>query len=63
MSDFHTRKAERKERYERFVKGWRLRKCSACNGSGRYDSTGSPRCGACNGTGRERFKETNDENC
>lgn len=27
------------------------RKCIACNGSGRYDNTGSPKCGACNGTG------------
>lgn len=26
-------------------------KCVACNGSGRYDNTGSPKCGACNGTG------------
>lgn len=26
-------------------------KCSACNGSGRYDAKGSPKCGACNGTG------------
>lgn len=29
------------------------KKCMACNGSGRYDSTGSPPCGACNGTGFE----------
>ena len=27
-------------------------KCYACNGSGRYDNTGSPPCGACGGTGR-----------
>jgi hypothetical protein len=25
--------------------------CSACNGSGYYDSHGSPRCESCNGTG------------
>lgn len=25
--------------------------CSACAGSGYYDTTGSPQCGACNGTG------------
>jgi DnaJ-class molecular chaperone len=27
--------------------------CSACNGSGKYDNTGSPKCGACNGTGKK----------
>lgn len=26
--------------------------CVACSGSGRYDTTGSPKCGACNGTGK-----------
>lgn len=25
--------------------------CHACNGSGYYDSTGSPKCSACEGTG------------
>lgn len=25
--------------------------CTACNGSGRYDSKGSPKCGACRGRG------------
>lgn len=28
--------------------------CTACNGSGCYDSTNSPKCGRCNGTGKER---------
>ena len=27
--------------------------CAACNGSGRYDSAGSPKCSACNGTGEQ----------
>lgn len=27
-------------------------KCVACNGSGRYDTRGSPKCGACGGTGK-----------
>ena len=27
--------------------------CVACNGSGRYDSAGSPKCSACNGTGKQ----------
>lgn len=30
--------------------------CSACNGSGYYDTKGSPKCGACNGTGKEPHK-------
>jgi len=31
-------------------------KCFACNGSGRYDTWGSPKCEACNGTGLENNK-------
>ena len=27
-------------------------RCTACNGSGYYDSTNSPKCGCCNGTGK-----------
>jgi len=27
------------------------KKCIACNGSGRYDVSGSPKCASCNGTG------------
>lgn len=29
-----------------------VEKCSACSGSGYYDSDGSPACDACNGTGK-----------
>ena len=50
------RKRDRKEHFEKFVRGWKLRPCIACNGSGRYDHNGSPKCGACNGTGKERYK-------
>jgi DnaJ-class molecular chaperone len=53
---FRGRKAARTEYYEKFVKGWKLRKCGACNGSGYYDHNGSPDCGACDGTGKERYK-------
>lgn len=56
MSTFHERKAERAEHYQRFVHGWKQVKCTACNGSGHYDSNGSPRCGACDGTGKERVR-------
>lgn len=55
-NDFRERKAERTARYFRFTFGWRLRKCFACNGSGRYDHNGSPKCGGCNGTGKERYR-------
>ena len=42
---------EQTNRYKRL-------KCVACNGSGRYDTTGSPKCGSCNGTGMEVNHET-----
>lgn len=57
MSSFHERKEERKAYYKKYVEGWKIRKCSACNGSGCYDHNGSPACGACDGTGKERYKE------
>ncbi len=53
---FHERKKYRSNYYHRFVFGWKLRKCSACNGSGHYDNNGSPKCSACDGTGKERYK-------
>lgn len=53
---FEERKAERKERFESKVKGWKQRDCVACNGVGKYDIKGSPACGACGGTGKERYK-------
>lgn len=31
-----------------------VKPCLACNGSGRYDTTNSPRCASCNGTGQEK---------
>ena len=48
-------KTERKEEYEKYVKGWKLVPCTACNGSGHYDHNGSPKCGACEGTGKMRI--------
>lgn len=56
MSDWKSRKEARRAHYERFVKGWKLVRCVACNGSGRYDHNGSPKCGSCNGTGKMRVK-------
>lgn len=56
MTSYLERKAARVEHFNRFVKGWKQRPCTACAGSGRYDHNGSPPCGACNGTGRERYK-------
>lgn len=29
-------------------------KCYACNGSGYYDNTGSPKCSSCGGTGKRK---------
>ena len=56
MQTFKERKALRADYYNRFVHGWKLRNCTACNGSGHYDSNGSQRCGCCDGTGKERYK-------
>jgi len=53
---FHERKAERTKAYFKWVFGWRLQACTACNGSGYYDHDGSPPCGGCDGTGKERFR-------
>lgn len=61
--NFHERKAQRTQYYEQYVKGWKLRPCIACNGSGYYDNCRSPKCGACNGTGKERYKEQSMSNC
>lgn len=49
-------KDRRTEDYLRFEYGWKLRTCTACNGSGRYDHNGSPKCGCCDGTGKERYR-------
>lgn len=54
--NFHQRKAERKEWYMKYVHGWKLVKCGACNGSGHYDHNGAPKCGMCSGTGKVREK-------
>jgi DnaJ-class molecular chaperone len=56
MDTFRERKACRKAYYDKYVHGWKLRDCTACNGSGYYDHNGSPACGACDGTGKERYK-------
>ena len=56
MQTFKERKALRADYYNRFVHGWKLRPCTACNGSGYHDNDGSPACGACDGTGKERYK-------
>ena len=58
---FHERKQARREYYENYVKGWKLRPCSACNGSGKYDHNGSPDCGSCDGSGKERYSEVEEE--
>lgn len=56
MSEYRQRKQQRIEYYRKYVFGWKLRKCTACNGSGYYDHNGSPKCSSCNGTGKERYQ-------
>ncbi len=53
---FQERKQRRTEDYLKNHYGWKLRKCVACNGSGRYDHAGSPPCWSCDGSGKERYK-------
>lgn len=54
---------ERKEYYEKYIKGWKKRNCIACNGSGYYDNNNFPSCSACDGTGKETYKpELKDNN-
>jgi len=50
---FRTRKEDRRKHFEDHVKGRKLITCTACSGSGYYDTNGSPDCGSCNGTGKE----------
>ena len=52
--NFRERKEQRRLHYEKYVKGWKLVTCTACNGSGYYDNYNSPRCGCCGGSGKER---------
>lgn len=57
-------KEARKEYYLKYVYGWKLRPCTACNGSGWYDccdKKGRPiPCGSCDGTGKERYNSKKD---
>jgi DnaJ-class molecular chaperone len=54
--DYRDRKHERTRQYFKYIYGWRLRTCIACNGSRYYDTDNSPPCGACDGTGKERYR-------
>ena len=63
--DFKERKQKRKEHFEKNIKGWKLKPCIACNGSGYYDHSfngKTPKCGSCEGTGKERYNPINDNN-
>lgn len=56
-NSFHARKKERTQHFEKYVKGWKLVTCGACNGSGYYDYSRrgrTPKCSNCEGTGKER---------
>jgi hypothetical protein len=56
ISDWFKAKVARATYYFSYVYGWRQKDCTACSGSGRYDSHGSPKCGACNGKGKETYR-------
>ncbi|MFA5379382.1 MAG: hypothetical protein WC455_26735 [Dehalococcoidia bacterium] len=54
--EYLKRKRLRCENFATNIKGWKMATCAACDGSGYYDSSNSPKCGACNGTGKVRIK-------
>ncbi len=54
--NFKERKQKRIKYFEKNIKSWKQRPCTACNGSGYYDHNDSPKCGACNGIGKETYK-------
>ena len=56
LSEYYKRKYERTKAYNKYVKYWVQTDCIACNGSGYYDSDGSPYCEGCEGTGKEWYK-------
>ena len=49
---FHERKKLRTEYYFQKEFKKKLIVCTACNGTGYYDSANNPKCSACNGTGK-----------
>lgn len=57
-SQYWRDKQRRTEYYLKYIHGWKLIPCMACNGSGYYDNTNrrgnTPKCGSCDGTGKER---------
>ena len=61
MTSFHTRKKERTYRF--YMYKWRVKQktCTACNGSGKFDSTKHPDCSACDGTGKEEYRTPFEE--
>ena len=61
MSTFHERKAERTKKFLTQINGFPMVTCVCCNGSGRYDVSGSPDCGACDGKGKVRSKYSKDD--
>lgn len=51
--DFLERKQKRTKCYLEQVYKQKQQRCSACNGSGHYDVSSSPKCSNCDGTGIE----------
>ncbi len=56
MVAWQIRKQKRREDFWKYKYGWKLKECTACNGSGYYDARNSPSCSSCNGTGKERYR-------
>lgn len=55
------RKRQRIEHFWRHKYRFQQRKCSACNGSGKYDDGRGRDCGGCDGTRDERVRSIEAE--
>ena len=54
--NYQERKQNRTEKFLNEVYKKKLIVCTACNGSGYYDSQRSPKCECCKGTGKVKEK-------
>ena len=54
VDSYQKRKQERKKHFEDNVMFWKEVTCTACSGTGYYDSNKSPKCDSCNGTGKKK---------
>lgn len=57
FNGYFERKKKRTEWFFKYVYKNKQVTCTACNGSGYYDNTNSPKCSSCEGTGKTKERE------